>query len=238
MFISQKREWKVRRARKTPQDDHRCGRLWSNKRSRRRWGRGGVWSTLSKPQIYDVGASDSHTHTHIYTSSTKRKVESQVGRRRRNRVASRPVASRRSFCSPLSIQFDTSRVPSVIHPFLDDWVKRIHVHERAHAQSARAQQRETARPSPSNSPLLRFYSICCTHIYRERVLSRSVRYLLTLIATIPQHYRMGVLDWIYFCALYIHIRHLVLCIAVRCKGLFSLVSIRFLQYGVCLCVRT
>lgn len=91
--------------------------------------------------------------------------------------------------------FLLSILPGASHPlylFLD-WVKHIHSRE----VYTEARRRETARASISNSLLLRFYSLYAYAGFRGAI--------CVLIATIPRGITTGVLNWMYFCASYIHI---------------------------------
>lgn len=75
-----------------------------------------------------------------------------------------------------------------------DWVK--HIHSRTKCIQERDEEKQ--RPSLSNSLLLRFYSLCYAYTgFRDAI--------RVLIATIPRGITAGVLNWIYFCALYIYI---------------------------------
>jgi len=55
-FLGKWGRGEVGRTGETRRDDRGCGRLWFCRRSQRE-GVGGIWPTLSKPQIYDIGGA-------------------------------------------------------------------------------------------------------------------------------------------------------------------------------------
>lgn len=127
----------------------------------------GTRSTLSKPQIYDVGGRERERD---HSSG----LESQ---RRRNRIRRHEPL----FSFLLSIRSATRHAPSYI-PFFSAYTGlSVYITVRsAHITRVQQQRERKHRPSPSNSPFFRrFYSLR----YAYAGFYDAIR---VLIATIPQ----------------------------------------------------